>query len=793
MATTDRTLTFDIEGMTCASCVRRVERALGKVEGVETASVNFATETARVTLAGEVASEQLVAAVEKAGYHAAPVVEGRERPASGGVPWQLVMGAVLGVPAVVLAMAMDIADLAIADNHTLTAWLVFALATPIQFVLGWRFYRGAWAGLRHLNPNMDLLVALGTTVAYAYSAAVVISGSDRHMFFDVSVAVLVFITLGKYFEESSKGAASAAIASLLGLAARTATVVRDGVETEVQVEDVRLGDLLVVRPGERFAVDGVIREGHCAVDESMVTGEPLPIERRPGDAVLGGTINQDGLVRVEATAVGDDTAVRRLARMVEEAQGSKAPIQRLVDEVAAIFVPAVIVLALAVFVGWGVIGGDWVDAMVYAVAVLVVACPCALGLATPTAIMVGTGMGAERGILIRNAEVLEGVRKLDVIVLDKTGTLTEGRPVVAEVVTFGAIGEDEALELAAAAEAGSAHPLSRAIVDAAVDRSLTVPEAASFQSLTGRGVVAWVGEHAVVAGNRRLMDERAVVLPAAIEQSLQRMEGAGRTAVLLAVDGEVAAVIGISDEVKPNAARAVAALKGLGLRVVMMTGDSSAAANEVAARVGIDEVHAGARPEDKLDLVKRLQAAGLSVAMVGDGINDAPALAQANIAIAMSTGADVAMEASDITLLHGDVSKIAEAVMLGRRTLSTIRQNLVWAFGYNVLALPIAAAGLLNPIIAGAAMAFSSVSVMANSLRLRTKARPIAEASGNSYAGPRTSFVRANRGPLLALGSAALVLLLPLLVFTGIDRGWFEGGDDGGADSHGGEEHGAAP
>ncbi len=783
MVAQENAVTLSISGMTCASCVRRVERALAKVEGVETASVNFAAETARVVAPAGVALDSLVAAVAKAGYGAVESKTGA-RPAAEREAharrtlYALLVGAVLGVPTVILAMGMDIANLAIAGDHRLTGWLLLALATPIQFGLGWRFYRGAATSLRHLNPNMDVLVALGTSVAYVYSAWVVIAGrGNAHMFFDVSAAVLVFITMGKYFEERSKSASSSAISALLGLAAKTATLVRDGQETEVAVETLTVGDSLRIRPGERLPVDGRITSGHGSVDESMITGEAIPVERGPGDIVLGGTVNQAGLLTVEATAVGAAATLSRMARMVEDAQGSKAPIQALVDRIAAVFVPVVVLLALGVFLGWGWLGGSWESAMVNAVAVLVVACPCALGLATPTAIMVGTGLGAERGILIRNAEVLERFRKLHVIVLDKTGTLTQGRPQVVETVTTGSLSNDELLALAASAESGSEHPLSRAVVDAAVDAGLALPPADAFQALPGRGLVAAVGGRDVLVGNRRLMADRAIPLSEDVLASLARMEAAGRTVVIVARDGEVQGLIAIADELKPNAARAITALRSLGLRVIMATGDNESAAAAVATAAGIIEYRSGVRPEDKLALVQELQSQGLSVAMVGDGINDAPALAAADVSIAMSTGTDAAIEASDVTLLHGDVSKIAEALQLGRSTLRAIRQNLAWAFGYNILMIPVAAAGLLNPIFAGMAMAFSSLSVMGNSLRLRSEARSIAERSGNTYAGSRSGALRANQGPMLALAGGALVLLVPLIVFTGIDRGWF--GEDG--------------
>jgi Cu+-exporting ATPase len=773
VSSTDQAVNLDIKGMTCASCVRRVERALGKVEGVGTATVNFASETARVTLDADVAIEALVAAVEKAGYEAtessADIDRDAERSQHARLTlWTLLGGAALAIPTIIIAMAMDIANLPINGDGQLTGYLLLAMATPVQIVLGWRYYKGSYVSLRHLNPNMDVLIALGTSVAYVYSTWVVLSGRDAHMYFDVSTAVLVFITMGKYFEETSKGRASSAIRALLGLSARSATVLRDGVEVEVAADDLRVGDHFVVRPGGRVPADGIVRSGHGTVDESMITGEAIPVERREGDHVIGGTVNQDGLLEVEATAVGAATALQQMARLVEEAQGSKAPIQKLVDRVAAVFVPVVIVIAAVVFLAWGLGSGNWTDAMVYAVAVLVIACPCALGLATPTAIMVGTGMGAERGILIRDAEVLERAKSLDVIVLDKTGTLTQGRPQVVDVVSFGNHSAEALLVFAAGVESGSEHPLSRAVVDAAVDRELPVPAPSEFVSRVGRGVSATVEGSSVAAGNRAMFEERGDALSEQAVSALEEAEGAGRTAILVEIDGEVAGLLAIADEVKPNAARSVAALKRLGLRVIMMTGDNAQAASATAAVAGIDEVHAGARPEDKLALVRSLQGEGLHVAMVGDGVNDAPALAQADIGLAMSTGTDVAIEAGDITLLNGDVAKIAEAISLSRSTLAAIRQNLGWAFGYNVLAIPVAAAGLLNPIVAGAAMAFSSVSVMGNSLRLRTKARAIAEASGNTYSAGTQSFVRMNAAPMAGIAIAAVVLVVPLVVFTAI-------------------------
>ena len=778
------TTTLDISGMTCASCVRRVERALSKVEGVEVASVNFASETALVTAEAGVGVEELIAAVEKSGYGAKASAADRDRGDEREVHARqtlliVLFGAALAIPTVVLSMAMDIADIMIGDSAVLHGWIVLALATPIQVVLGWRYYRGSYAALRHANPNMDVLIALGTSAAFVFSVWVVVWQRPYNMFFDVSAAVLVFITMGKYFEERSKGVASSAIRALLGLSAKSARVIRDGAEVEVPIEQVSLGDVFVVRPGEKVAVDGIVRDGHSTLDEAMITGESIPVEKRTGDHVIGGTVNQNGVMRVEATAIGEGTTLARMAKMVEEAQGSKAPIQKLVDQVAAVFVPVVIVIALGTFLAWGLFtdGGtdsQWITAMRAAVAVLVIACPCALGLATPTAIMVGTGVGAERGILIKNAEVLERTRALGAIVLDKTGTLTEGRPQVTDVVPIRVVPEQRLLTLIAAAEQNSDHPLSRAIVDAASDSGYVLPASTDFESVTARGVVATVEGQGIIAGNRRLMDERGIAIDAETAAELDRLERAGRTVIFAAIDGRIEGLIGIADEVKKNAPRAVEALHRLGLRVIMMTGDNERAAASVAEAVGMKEFRALARPEDKLELIRALQAEGLSVAMVGDGVNDAPALAQADIGIAMSTGTDVAIEAGDITLLNGDISKVAEAIALSRGTLTTIKQNLVWAFGYNVVAIPIAALGLLNPIIAGGAMAFSSVSVMTNSLRLRSKAKRFAEASGNSFDERNArSFWTANAAPALAMAGAAVILVVPLVIFTGIDRGWF--------------------
>ena len=768
-------VTLRIGGMTCASCVRRVERALNRVEGVDEASVNFASSTARVSLGGAIAAEELVAAVERAGYDAAEFEAGAEAVDEGAQARLalLALGGVLAVPVIIASMAMDIAGLPLFGSERVTGWLLLGGAGVVQGLLGWRFYKATLPALRALTPNMDVLVALGTTVAFAFSAWVVLANRSEAMFFDVSAAVLVFVSLGRFFEDRARASSGGAIRALLGLAAKSVNVLREGREEAVPLEQVAVGDVFRVRPGERVALDGVIRGGSSALDESLLTGESMPVERGMGEAVVGGALNQHGVIEVEATAVGEDTVLRRMAALVEEAQGSRARVERVVDAVAAVFVPVVLVLALGTFLGWGLLEDSYVGAMVNAVAVLVIACPCALGLATPTAIIAGTGMGAERGILIRNAEALETAARIDAVVLDKTGTLTEGRPALVEITSVAGFSGDEALALAAAVETLSEHPLSAAVVEAAEERGLAIATADAFEALPGAGLAGEVGGRSVLIGARRLFEERGIALDAETDAALARLEGEGRTTALMAVDGEYAAALAFADPLKANAGQAVAALRSLGVRAIMASGDNERSALAAARALGIEEVHAGLRPEEKLALVRALQAEGLRVAVAGDGINDAAALAQADVSVAMSTGADAAIEASDITLLHGDIAKIAEAILLSRATLRTIRQNLGWAFGYNVIAIPIAIAGLLNPIVAGGAMALSSVSVMANSLRLRTQRRRIVEASGGVYAGPRQHFSGLNRGPLLALASIVLVLLAPFVVFTGIERSWW--------------------
>jgi Cu+-exporting ATPase len=725
------TLELAIEGMTCASCVRRVERALTRTPGVLAAAVNLATERATVTLdpAAPATLEQLQAAVERAGYGARPLTA----PAAPTVQppdfteeeaaWRralrrrlavLALGVVLTLPVVWIAMfAMDL-------PHR-NEWLL-ALTAPVWAIVGWDFHRGAVRATRHGTATMDTLVSLGSTVAFLYSIGATFTG--RETFYDTTAVIITFIYLGKVLEFIAKGRASAAIRRLMGLAPRTARVVRNGVEMDVPVGQVLPGDLVIVRPGERIPVDGVVLEGASAVDESMITGEGIPVDKGPGDAVIGGTVNKHGLLKVRAEKVGRDTQLAQIIRLVQQAQTTKAPVQQLADRVSAVFVPVILVVAALTFLGWALVGRSPVAGVVAAVAVLVVACPCALGLATPAAIMVASGRGAEQGILLKGGDRLQRVGDVDVVVLDKTGTITRGTPDVTDVVPLGAAGDgagpaQEFLRLAAAAERASEHPLAAAIVRFAEGRGLDLSAPVTrFAAVPGGGVRAEVDGRHVLVGTARLLVEAGIdVAPA--REVVQRLEAEAKTAVLAAVDGRVAGVIGIADMVKPGAAGAVGRLQRMGIEVVMLTGDNRRTAEAIARQVGIERVIAEVRPEEKAAVVQRLQAEGHVVAMVGDGINDAPALAQADVGIAMGTGTDVAMETADITLVKGDLSAVARAIELARATMRTIKQNLFWAFAYNILLIPLAALGKLNPVFAAAAMALSSVTVLSNSLRLR--------------------------------------------------------------------------
>lgn len=712
---------LDIEGMTCASCVRRVEKALGKVPGVSLATVNYATERAHVVHEG-VPVSALSEAVEHAGYAARPHVppamehdhtamESEDRLRA--MAFNLWVALSLAVPTVLVSMLWH-------PRPVWANWLLFALATPVIFWNGRGFFDSAFRGVRHGSATMDSLVALGAGAAWLYStyALVAFAGNahhlSEHVYFETGTAIVALILVGKYLEARSKSRMSGAIQKLLGLAPKTATVVlADGREEARAVERLVAGDLLRVRPGEKLPVDGVVVEGESFVDESMLTGEPVPVKKAAGDAVVGATLNTSGSLVFRATKVGKDTALAQIVDLVERAQGSKAPVQQLADRVSAIFVPAVIAVALATLAVWLLRGATFAEALLPAVAVLVVACPCALGLATPTAIMVGTGRGAELGILIKDGSVLERAGALRTVLLDKTGTLTRGRPELTDVDLFGSLSREEILDMAGAAEGPSEHPIGRAI--AVAGKPVT-----EFESFGGRGVQATVEGRVVIVGSPRLLLEKSIAVPE--RASFERRESEGKTAVGVAVDGRFEAVLSVADAVGEHSREAVAQLTALGIWPVMVTGDNRRTAEAVARLVGISEVEAGVLPGEKAATVARFQKEG-SAGMVGDGINDAPALAQADVGFAMGTGTDVAIESAGVTLLRHDLRAVPQAIRLARATLSTIRWNLVWAFGYNVVAIPLAAVGQLSPMVAAGAMAFSSVSVILNSLRLRRFAR----------------------------------------------------------------------
>jgi len=733
-------LELPITGMTCASCAARVEKKLNKLEGVE-ASVNYATETASVTFdPSAVAPEGLVEAVAQAGYGArlpaAPDAEaaagGEDEDPTAPLRRRLVVSAALTLPVLLMSMIPALQF----DNWQ---WLALNLATPVVIWGAWPFHRAAWANLRHGAATMDTLISVGVLAAFTWSVVALFfldagdpsmrmgfdlviepGAASDHIYLEVATVVTTFLLAGRYFEMRAKRSAGAALRALLELGAKEASVLgADGAERRVAIADLVVGDRFVVRPGERIATDGVVEEGSSAVDASLLTGESVPVEVSPGDAVAGATINAGGRLVVRATRVGADTALAQIGRLVTEAQTGKAPIQRLADRISAVFVPIVIALSVATLGFWLANGAGATFAFTAAVAVLIIACPCALGLATPTALLVGTGRGAQLGILIKGPEVLESTRRVDTVVLDKTGTVTSGEMALVDVAL--APGEDrsEVLRLVGALEDGSEHPIARAIARAARDELGGLPPVEGFANREGLGVEGVVEGHGVVVGRPALLADWGLTLDDTLTGALERAQAQGRTAVAAAWDGEVRALLIVSDTIKPSSVEAVRRLRELGLRPVLLTGDNDATARAVAAEVGIDDVIAEVLPGEKADVVRRLQAEGRVVAMVGDGVNDAPALAQADLGLAIGTGTDVAIEASDLTLVSGDLRAAGDAIRLSRRTLGTIKGNLFWAFAYNVAALPLAAMGYLNPLVAGVAMALSSVFVVSNSLRLR--------------------------------------------------------------------------
>ncbi|MEJ7561350.1 MAG: heavy metal translocating P-type ATPase [Ilumatobacteraceae bacterium] len=749
--TTRRESTVDlvIGGMTCASCAARIEKRLNKLDGV-TASVNYATELARVAVVDDVSTDELIAQVEAAGYHArlpepprlatgiAPDgeptdVQAGEEDETAPMRARVLTSLLLTVPVVVLAMIPAL-------QFDGWQWLSLTLAAPVVTWGAWPFHRAASLNLRHAAATMDTLISVGVLAAFGWSLYALFLGTageigmthgfswtaergagDSQIYLEVAAGVTVFILAGRYFEARAKRRSGAALRALLELGAKDVAVMRDGAEVRIPIDQLVTGDRFVVRPGEKVATDGTVVEGTSAIDTSLLTGEPVPVEVGPGDAVTGATVNAGGRLVVEATRVGADTALAQIARLVQDAQTGKAPVQRLADRVSAIFVPVVIALAVATLGFWltAAATDSATAAFTAGVAVLIIACPCALGLATPTALMVGTGRGAQLGILIKGPEVLESTRRVDTIVLDKTGTVTTGRMALADVAVTDGTTVDEALRLAGSLEDASEHPIAQAIAAGARARGVELTSVESFASAEGLGVQGVVDGHDVIAGRERFLADRSLTLPNDLRAAKDAAEAEGKTPILVGWDGEPRAVIVVSDTIKDTSAQAVAQFRELGLEPVLLTGDNERAARSVAGQVGIEEVVAEVLPEEKVDAIRRLQGEGRVVAMVGDGVNDAAALAQADLGLAMGTGTDVAIEASDITLVRGDLRSAGDAIRLSRRTLSTIKGNLFWAFGYNVAALPLAAAGLLNPMLAGAAMAASSIFVVTNSLRLR--------------------------------------------------------------------------
>jgi Cu+-exporting ATPase len=721
-----------ISGMSCAACSAKIEKKLSKTEGINRMAVNLTTERANIEYnPAHIKVSDIIKIIEKLGYEAEKIEdlsrdqeqEQREKEIKK-LKISLIVSIILAIPLMMSMMLaifkLDIPALAFTHNQ----YFQLAVTTPIQFIVGFRFYKNAYYALRSRSANMDVLIAMGTSAAYFYSLYTVFFIPDvpgmmmKDLYFEAAAIIITLVLLGKYLEAIAKGKTSEAIKKLMGLKAKTARVIRNGIEEDIPIEEVEIGEIIVVRPGEKVPVDGKITEGNSALDESMLTGESMPVDKKVGDLVIGATINKFGTFKFQATKIGKDTALAQIIKMVEDAQGSKAPIQKIADQVASVFVPAVLVIAVITFLAWYIAGPGIDKALISAVAVLVIACPCALGLATPTAIMVGTGKGAEYGILIKGGEYLEMAYRINTVVLDKTGTITKGQPELTDIISLNNLDQNEVLKLAAISEKASEHPLGAAIYEKGQQAFERVPDSDRFEAIPGRGVAAVIGAQKIYLGTRKLMAESGIDTDA-VESTLAKLEDEGKTAMLMSVNNKLEAILAVADTLKEHSAEAIAELKQMDIEVYMITGDNLRTARAIATEVGITKVLAEVLPEKKAEEVENLKKAGKIVAMVGDGINDAPALATADIGMAMGTGTDVAMEAADITLMRGDLRTIPAAIRLSRRTIRKIKQNMFWAFIYNIIGIPVAALGFLNPIIAGAAMAFSSVSVVTNSLSLR--------------------------------------------------------------------------
>ncbi|CAN7635040.1 heavy metal translocating P-type ATPase [Peribacillus frigoritolerans] len=722
---------FDITGMTCAACATRIEKGLNKMEGIATANVNLALEKATLEFnPSEVTISDIIAKVEKLGYGAHQKLDNKEQVDHRekhikDQQRKFTISAILSLPLLwTMVGHFSFTSFLYVPDFLMNPWIQLILATPVQFIIGKQFYEGAYKALRNGSANMDVLVVMGTSAAYFYSLyqAIVTTGTHHgpHLYFETSAVLITLILLGKLFEARAKGRSSEAIKKLMGLQAKTAIVERDGVEKEVPLEEVVISDTILVKPGEKIPVDGEVVEGTTAVDESMLTGESLPVDKKAGDALYGSTINKNGFIKMTATKVGRDTALAQIIKVVEDAQGSKAPIQRMADQISGIFVPIVVGIAILTFLVWiiWVQPGEFTPALEVLIAILVIACPCALGLATPTSIMAGSGRAAEFGILFKGGEHLEQTQSIDTVVVDKTGTVTHGKPVLTDVLLADGQYEDKFLSMIGAAEKQSEHPLAEAIVQGIQEKGIELGDVQFFEAIPGYGVQATVSGQGIVIGTRKLMQQYGIdihsVLPA-----MEELERNGKTAMLAGINGQYAGVVAVADTIKDTSREAVRRLQEMGIKVIMMTGDNERTAQAIAKEVGVDAVIAEVLPEGKAEEVKKLQQQGKKVAMVGDGINDAPALATADIGMAIGTGTDVAMEAADITLIRGDLNSIADAILMSRKTMRNIKQNLFWAFAYNIIGIPIAALGLLAPWVAGAAMAFSSVSVVLNALRLQ--------------------------------------------------------------------------